>query len=221
MMAILYDEDSLLMNALPSTKPPFVLYTIGYATKPIDEFIEQLKRYSVDVVADIRSVPYSKVFHVYHKESIAAHLKASNIQYVYLGEELGPRSKDSSHYDEDKQVVFDRLMQSDLFKQGVKRLHKGSKKGFSIALMCAEKDPATCHRSLLVGYFLQHYSSPFEGKCEILHIKHDGSVESQSQLEERLPEINDIKVDMFMSAEEQARQAYEVQLKKTSYRKDT
>ncbi len=208
------------MNHLSSKKSPFVLYTIGYATKPIDVFIKQLKHYSIDVVADIRSVPYSKVFHVYHKESIAAHLKASNIQYVYLGEELGPRSKDDSHYDEDRQVVFDRLMQSDLFKHGVERLHVGSKKGFSIALMCAEKDPATCHRSLLIGYFLQHHTSPFGDECEISHIRHDGSLETQEELEVRLPEMNNIKVDMFMSDKEQARQAYEIQLKKTSYRKD-
>ncbi len=219
-MTRLSGQDSVSMKHSPSKKQPFVLYTIGYATKSIEEFIRQLKHYSVDVVADVRSVPYSKVFHVYHKESIAGHLNASNIQYVYLGEELGPRSKDNSHYDESNQVVFDRLMQSGLFQQGVNRLHTGSQKGFSIALMCAEKDPATCHRSLLIGYFLQHHTSPFGSDCEISHIRHDGSLETQQELEARLPEMNDVKVDMFMSAKEQARQAYEIQLKKTSYRKE-
>ncbi len=208
------------MKLEPIKKQPLTLYTIGYATKPIDVFIEQLKKYSIDVVADIRSVPYSKVFHVYHKESIAAHLRSNHIRYVYLGEELGPRSKDDAHYDETHQVQFDRLMTSTLFHNGIDRLCSGFEKGFSIALMCAEKDPAICHRSLLVGYFLQHFSSIFESNNKILHIKHDGSLESQEHLEERLSDINDIKVDLFMSEEEQAKHAYRLQCEKTSYRKE-
>ncbi|MCW9000781.1 MAG: DUF488 domain-containing protein, partial [Kangiellaceae bacterium] len=88
---------------------PYRIFTIGYATKPIDVFIKQLKKYEINVVADVRSVPYSKVFFDYHQENITAHLKKSGIRYVYLGEELGPRSKDDDHYDDSGQVQFDRL----------------------------------------------------------------------------------------------------------------
>lgn len=197
------------------------LYTIGYATKSIDTFIAQLKQYHIDVVADIRSVPYSAAFYDYHQEAIAAHLKRHNIRYVYLGDELGPRSKDDEHYDDCGQVQFDRLMQSDLFRQGIERLATGLKKGFTIALMCAEKDPATCHRSLLVGYFLERYGFPSEIKSDfdILHINHDGGIEKQKVLEARLSTLNDIEIDLFRSPEEQAQQAYQLQLKNTSYRK--
>ena len=91
------------------------LYSIGYATKPVGLFIRQLQQYSIDVVADIRSVPYSKVFHDYHRETISQTLKQNQSRYLYMGEELGPRSKDDRHYDETGQVQFDRLMQSALF----------------------------------------------------------------------------------------------------------
>ena len=193
------------------------IYTIGYATKALDNFIQQLKRYRIDVVADVRSVPYSKVFHDYHREAIQGALKQHGIRYVYLGDELGPRSKEPSHYDDSGQVQFDRLMQAPLFKDGIERLFNGLDKGFSIALMCAEKDPATCHRSLLIGYFLEHYQNA--KKLEILHIDHFGELEQQDQLEQRLCQHHGIEMDLFMSAEERQQQAYQLQLKQTSYRK--
>lgn len=196
------------------------IYTIGYATKPIAVFIQQLQQYNINVVADVRSVPYSKIFHDYHKESIAFYLKQQEIAYVYLGDELGPRSKDDNHYDDTQQVLFDRLMQSSLFEQGVQRLAKGVKKSYNIALMCAEKDPATCHRSLLIGYFLARQGLDKQAlNCDILHITHDGHIETQNILEQRLCHIHGVEEDLFLSKDERAMQAYQLQLKKTSYRK--
>lgn len=210
------------LNKKSFTKKPFskpvTLYTIGYATKPISTFIEQLQYYRIDVVADIRSVPFSKRFHDYHQHAIAKWLPEHGIRYVYLGEELGPRSKEATHYDTEGQVQFDRLMESELFRQGIQRLYTGLERNFRIALMCAEKDPATCHRSLLVGHYLIRQSQADEN-LQLLHITHDGDTETQQQLETRLTEIHSITMDLFTSAEEQAAQAYQLQLKKTSYRK--
>ena len=188
------------------------IYTIGYATKPIDVFIEQLHRYQINVIADVRSVPYSKVFHDYHRETLAATLKQNAIAYTYIGDELGPRSKNPDHYNLSGQVQFDRLMKSDLFAEGVQRLQNGLDKQFNIALMCAEKDPATCHRSLLLGYFLVR-----NGYQHILHIDHDGELEAQHELEQRLCEIHAMGEDLFTSQEQQKEDAYQLQLKKTSY----
>lgn len=190
------------------------IYTIGYATKSINSFITQLQQYEITVVADVRSVPYSNAFFDYHQEAIIQHLKRHHIRYVYLGNELGPRSKDPSHYDDGGQIQFDRLMQAPLFAQGIQRLENGLEKGFSIALMCAEKDPATCHRSLLIGYFLSRNS-----ERPILHITHDGAVEEQPSLEHRLCQLHGMEDDLFMSEEERQAQAYHLQLKATSYRK--
>lgn len=197
------------------------LYTIGYATKSLNVFIEQLKHYKIDVVADVRSVPYSKVFHDYHREAIAQSLKQANIRYVYLGEELGPRSKNDDHYNECGQVQFDRLMTSELFKIGIERIELGLSKTYSIALMCAEKDPATCHRSLLIAYFLEHRVMNKEGSnrnnIEVLHIQHDGTIETQYDLERRLLDLHNLGDDLFMSPKESKEQAYKRQLEATSY----
>lgn len=193
------------------------IYTIGYATKPIDVFVEQLKHYQIDVVADVRSVPYSKVFHDYHREPLTAKLKSHSIAYAFIGDELGPRSKNPQHYDCSGQVQFDRLMNSRLFAEGVQRLDKGLSKGFTIALMCAEKDPATCHRSLLIAYFLARHGLGDHELDSIVHIAHNGDIEKQSVLEHRLCDIHNLNEDLFASPAEQMNKAYELQLKHTSY----
>ncbi len=190
------------------------LYSIGYATKPIPTFIEQLNRYHINVVADIRSVPFSKTFHDYHQGAIQGHLVRAGIRYVYLGEELGPRSKEPHHYDACGQVQFDRLRHSSLYKQGVERLKTGIQRDYTIALMCAEKDPANCHRSLLIGYDLQRTLG-----MTLWHITHNGELEDQTALEQRLSHMHQLDEDLFLSAEEAQEKAYQQQLKKTSYRR--
>lgn len=189
------------------------MFTIGYATKAISTYIQQLHNHGVTVVADVRSVPYSKAFHDYHREVLEQKLKGAGLRYVYLGLELGPRSKDPAHYNEARQVQFDRLMVSDLFKAGIDRLLDGVQKGFTIALTCAEKDPAICHRSLLVGWSLKH-----QFNVELQHILHDGSLESQTALEHRLAKITNTVPDMLMDEAEALMLAYQRQCKSCAYR---
>src|SRR5690606_39390598 len=109
-----------------------LMFTIGYATKPIETYISQLLEHGVTVVADVRSVPYSKRFHDYHRETLIQHLRNAGLRYVYLGEELGPRSKEPAHYVGD-QVQFGRLMEAPQYQAGIRRLFDGAEKGFRIA----------------------------------------------------------------------------------------
>lgn len=190
------------------------LFGIGYATKPIQVFLGQLQTYNVDVVADVRSVPYSRAFHDFNREALIQHLASINVKYVYLGDELGPRSKVSEHYNETGQVQFDRLMRSPLFLKGVDRLKVGLAKGYNIALMCAEKDAAVCHRSLLIGYALKHTLN-----MELLHIGFEGDLESQAALEKRLLAETNTFPDIFTSEAECEALAYKKQTLKMAYKK--
>ncbi len=190
------------------------MYTIGYATKPIDIYLDQLKTYEIDVVADVRSVPFSKRFFDYHQDALMQHLKRAGIRYVYLGNELGPRSKDDAHYDRHGQVQFDRLMASENFQSGIDRLFDGESKGYAIAMTCAEKDAAICHRSLLIGWHLQHKRG-----MELHHITHEGDIETQEQLEHRLLSLTDTGSDMLMTEKEALGLAYRKQCLSHAYRK--
>lgn len=191
-----------------------VLFSVGYATKPLDEFLKQLGQHNIDVIADIRSVPYSSTFHDYAREPLQRILTANDVHYVYLGKELGPRSSDPGHYDEMGQVQFDRLRLGPDFLAGIARLRNGLSKGHKIALMCAEKDAAFCHRSLLVGYHMLH-----EENLDVQHLTFSGELESQTELEKRLISIHQLEQDLFLTEEDKAAEAYRQQLIKHSYRK--
>jgi len=190
------------------------LYSIGYATKPIDTFLAQLEKYGINAVADVRSVPFSKAFHDYHQDALASTLKQHGIHYVYLGQELGPRSKEDQHYDASGQVQFDRLAESSLYQQGVERLLHGIEKGLCIALMCAEKDPADCHRSLLVGFDLKRRLG-----LDVAHITHDGELEWQLQMEQRMADVHGLAGDLFATQEQQAELGCRAQSKQKAYRR--
>ncbi|MDD9946853.1 MAG: DUF488 domain-containing protein [Myxococcales bacterium] len=190
------------------------LCSIGYATKPLPVFMEQLQTWRITAVADIRSVPYSKRFHEYHREALEARLRSARIPYVYLGAELGPRSKDPGHYDSKGQVQFERLQGSLSFRRGIERLQRGMAKGLRIAMLCAEKDPAICHRSLLVGDYLQAKHG-----IETAHILHDGGLESQRVLQHRLMDDHGIAPDLLRTEPECVRLAWRAQCRRFAYRR--
>lgn len=195
-----------------------MLYSIGYATKAIEDFLSQLDQHNITAIADVRSVPYSKVFHDYHREALAATLRARSIHYVYLGDELGPRSKDPTHYspcnDDTVQVQFDRLQQAPLFQQGIERLQRGLDKGLTIALLCAEKDPAVCHRSLLIGHYWQNVVN-----MSLSHILHNSELETQTSTQQRWREQQGIVPDMLTPEERCDVLAWQAQCRQYAYRR--
>lgn len=191
------------------------LYSIGYATKPIELFLAQLKQYRINAIADVRSVPFSNAFFDYHQDALRDTLHDHGIRYVFLGKELGPRSKNPAHYDANKQIRFDLLSQSELFLRGVNRIKKGLRNGWVIALMCAEKDPADCHRSLLIGRALQSSAN-----LDVKHITHTGTLELQSDLDQRLTRMHKTDNDLFCSPQEKIELAYTVQNRLKAYRKE-
>lgn len=157
------------------------LYTIGHSNLNIDEFIELLHKYQITALADVRSHPYSRYLPHFNKNYLQKVCKNSHINYVFLGEELGARTKDQKCYINGK-AVYEKIAATELFKQGIKRIIKGSK-NYTIALMCAEKDPITCHRAILICQHLRQYD------LEINHILSNGTIESHQDLEDRLLSI--------------------------------
>lgn len=190
------------------------LYTIGYATKSFDSFSEQLKSYKVNALVDVRSVPFSARFKEYDQGNLQRTLKALGVHYIYMGNLLGPRSKNPDHYDQHRQVDFSKLKKSNEFLQGVGRLKLGCSKNYIIAMMCAEKDPACCHRSLLISSFLHE-----EHNWDVQHILHNGEVENQADLIERLIQEQGLSSDMLSDEASIAKQAYDKQCRSVNYKR--
>ena len=154
------------------------IYTVGHSNHPIEKFMRLLADNGITAVADVRSQPFSRRCPQFNKERLAATLAQHGIAYVFVGQELGARSNDESCYENGK-VQYQRLAATPIFKQGIDRVLAGAKK-FRVALMCAEKEPLDCHRTLLVSRALEKRGTA------IAHILADGSIENQPQTMTRL-----------------------------------
>ncbi|HXF07311.1 MAG TPA: DUF488 domain-containing protein [Candidatus Acidoferrales bacterium] len=187
-----------------------VVFTIGHSTHSIEAFVALLKQHGVTALADVRSAPFSRFNPQFNKDALARELKTRGIRYVFLGRELGARSEDRSCY-ENGRVQYGRLACTDLFRQGLERVQRGAKK-YRIALMCAEKEPLECHRTLLVARALD------EQGIEVMHILANGGLESHRDAMERLLEVTGLpRDDLFRSRAELIAEALKRQEDKVAY----
>jgi uncharacterized protein (DUF488 family) len=188
------------------------LFTIGHSGRSLDEFIALLKQYKITALCDVRSMPYSRRNPQFNREPLQQNLKSRNIDYIFLGEELGARSKDPSTYVAGK-ALFSKIAELPLFKQGLKRIKLGMENDYVLALMCAEKDPLSCHRSILICRNLRDVN------IDIRHIIDSKSIETQSDLEQRLVKQLKISPDLFKDKgpSDLVERAYDIQGDRIAY----
>lgn len=185
------------------------LLTIGHSSHSASRFVELLNNHGVTAVCDVRSIPYSRRNPQFNREEIAETLEGHGIRYVFLGKELGARSDDPSCY-VDGQAVYERIAATPLYKQGLERVIGGAD-SYLVALMCAEADPLTCHRTILVCRSLR---SP---ELSIAHILPDGRLERNEEAEKRLMQITKLIQASFFESGNPIERAYEVQAEKIAY----
>ena len=116
------------------------IWTIGHSNRSIEVFLELLREHSIQVLADIRSFPTSKIEH-FKREEMERWLPENGIEYVWLGKELGGYRKGG----------YKRHMRTKLFREGVKKLLEIAKQKRT-CIMCMEKNPKNCHRRFLSAY---------------------------------------------------------------------
>src|SRR5437667_9388726 len=68
------------------------LWTIGHSTRSIDEFIDALKSFAIQTLADVRSFPGSRRCPQFNKENLRASLAEAGIGYIHLPD-LGGRRR--------------------------------------------------------------------------------------------------------------------------------
>ena len=142
------------------------LYTIGHSNHTQDEFLRLLNTHCVNCVVDVRSVPASSHNPQFNQEPLGWFLREKNIDYQFLGRELGARRMDCIN--QDGQVDFERAIHTTLFQDGVDKLMRllDTK---TVTLMCSEAEPLECHRFALVArYFHEH-------GVEVFHILKAGA----------------------------------------------
>jgi uncharacterized protein (DUF488 family) len=186
------------------------IYTVGHSTQPFEKFLNLLQMQGVTAIADVRSAPYSRFNPQFNREELRIALKANGIRYVFLGKELGARSDDECCYIDGK-VQYKLLAKTPLFQSGVSRVLEGAET-HKIALMCAEKDPLDCHRTILVARELVSRGAA------VTHILQDGSSEShQNAISRLISKLGLSEADMFRSEELTVDDAYEKQSDRIAY----
>lgn len=157
------------------------IYTIGYSPFKINEFIGILKKYRINALIDVRSNPNSKFYPDYNKMNLQKKLQINQIIYRNYKDEFGARQEERRYFT-NGYLDFSKYTKSKSFLEGIRKIEEGMKLNYTFALMCAEKDPSTCHRNIMVAKIFHDMG------YVVKNILSDQSYELQEDIEKRLVE---------------------------------
>jgi len=155
------------------------LWTVGHSNHTLADFVALLRSAGVTAVADVRSAPFSRRQPQFNRDDLRAGLRAARIAYVFLGGHVGGRPPETACYDADGHVDYATVRKLPRFQVGLDRIEAGQVR-YTIALMCGEADPLFCHRGLMIAPALVARG------VVPLHLRRDGTIETQDQLERRV-----------------------------------
>jgi uncharacterized protein (DUF488 family) len=128
------------------------IFTIGYEATTMGEFLEVLGTAGVERVIDVRAVPNSRR-PGFSKTPLRAALAEVGIDYVHLRAlgtpASGREAARKGRHDDLRRIYAGQLELPEAIAQGAQMLGLASEK--PSALLCYERDPAGCHRTLLLA----------------------------------------------------------------------
>lgn len=130
-----------------------MIFTIGHGNREASELISLLQDADIELLADVRRYPGSRRHPHFSRENLEAILQKEGIVYYRLGQSLGGLRKPvaASPHSALKNSSFRAYadhMGSDEYQAGLEELIRQSKER-RVAIMCAERLPWQCHRSLI------------------------------------------------------------------------
>jgi uncharacterized protein (DUF488 family) len=188
------------------------LFTIGHSNHTLDRFLELLRRHDIEAVGDVRSSPYSRYVPHFNQAALRPALERAGIAYLFLGRELGARPDDASVY-VDGRVSYERLAQRPAFRAGLEKV-RAETCTRRLALLCAEKDPLACHRTILVCRALRGSGLYAQ------HILADGTLEASAAAERRLYALFKLAPNLFEGEDAIIEQAYDQQAERIAYARE-
>ena len=156
------------------------VFSIGHSNLSYRKFAALLRKWEIEQVIDVRSIPYSKYVPHFNFEVLKRKLGNSKIEYEYLGNQLGSRNT-RMRGSEEGISDYRRQMATDAFDEGIEQvLQLASEK--RVAIMCAESDPYKCHRHTVLATELAKHG------VSMLHILKSGHTHSafNGSIERRL-----------------------------------
>ena len=128
------------------------IFTIGYESTTVDEFIAALREAGVERVIDVRALPLSRR-PGFSKSPLRAALGEVGIEYVHLkalGTPADGRTAARAGRHSDMARIYGgQLELPEAIAQSAQMLALAEEK--PTALLCMEREPAHCHRTLLLN----------------------------------------------------------------------
>lgn len=168
------------------------IYTIGHSNHSPETFVRLLTQAKITLLVDVRSNPSSPWASYANPRDLERILRAAGIQYLYLGDVLGGRPDDPNCYNpQTGKVDYQAIQNRESFQRGINQLLEAMKK-YRICVMCAEENPSSCHRNLLVGNDLRQKG------FQILHIRSTGQIQTDEELwkEKAGVEVNQLSLPL-------------------------
>ena len=140
--------------AIPERVEP-TIWTIGHSNRSAQDFLEILKAFKIEMLADIRRYPGSRKYSHFNSDTLKEQLDENNIQYLHIPELGGRRkprsdSKNTSWRHSAFRGYAD-YMETDEFKNAVQQLQDIATK-YRTAYMCSEAVWWSCHRALVSDF---------------------------------------------------------------------
>ncbi len=133
-------------------------YTLGHSNRTINELLKILRKYNIDSIVDVRRWPKSRKHPWFNKEQLEKVLLENNIEYYWMGKELGGYRKLGRDVQKTSGAT---CFKSEGFRAyalyitnndiAIKSLEKLEKLALNkkIVILCAEKHPWFCHRKII------------------------------------------------------------------------
>jgi len=157
----------LAKHALLRTAPKKVC-TLGYEGAQLSDVIATLQAADVTCLIDVRQLAISRR-PGFAKSALSAGLEAAGIRYEHLrglgDPKAGREAARAGDYELFKRI-FSQHMTADEAQADLSRLERLAKTE-RVCLMCYERDPTTCHRSIV----LNHLSSKMSVKVHHLGVR--------------------------------------------------
>ena len=133
-------------------KMPKKIYTIGHSTRSLEDFLELLRTYGIEVLADIRNFPGSRRYPHFNTDNLQEVLKKEGIEYVHL-KALGGRRRplpdsENTGWRVEAFRGYADYMNTEEFKKALGELENIASKKIT-AYMCSEAVWWSCHRALV------------------------------------------------------------------------
>ncbi|ACP49603.1 protein of unknown function DUF1130 [Sulfolobus islandicus Y.N.15.51] len=137
-----------------------MLFTIGHSNRSLEDFMEILRKYNVEILIDVRRWPKSSRYPHFNKENLKKALEQSGIEYLWK-EQLGGYRKIGKDVED---IDIGKCFKSEGFRayaiyiltnervmealEDIRRINKIK------MIMCSEKFPWNCHRKIISDWFL-------------------------------------------------------------------